>query len=335
MTLDMPFPMQKSDIEFAYHRFYEMMRLVGGPSGVLSLADFQVTQKAAGANMSADVLGGYAWVLQQSNNAPRQVMNRNTSNSGTPGSPTADWLTTFTAAHATLPRIDRVVVTIRDGLADGGANYDAVFQVVPGTATAGATLVNLTGAAAVPANSMLLANVLVPAAATTITTANIDSFGDSYNGGTNIRPRYDAHRFCHVMCHRLADVTLAASTPTDITLDTEAVDDDGQLNIATDAVHVFARTPAHYMVRVKAYFNYHASGGWRKVTAVTESGGIESTQVMAVTVASQPTNIEVTIGPYFIGGSAANRWVNARVEANVAAVVDRVDLAMWCVGNYP
>jgi hypothetical protein len=89
------------------------------------------------------------------------------------------------------------------------------------------------------------------------------------------------------------------------------------------------------MVRVKAYFNYHASGGWRKVTAVTESGGIESTQVMAVTVASQPTNIEVTIGPYFIGGSAANRWVNARVEANVAAVVDRVDLAMWCVGNYP
>ena len=58
MTLDMPFPMQKSDIEFAYHRFYEMMRLVGGPSGVLSLADFQVTQKAAGANMSAPILCG-------------------------------------------------------------------------------------------------------------------------------------------------------------------------------------------------------------------------------------------------------------------------------------
>ena len=50
-----------------------------------------------------------------------------------------------------------------------------MFKVVPGTATSGATLSNLTGAAAVPNNSLLLANVLIPATSTSITDANIDT----------------------------------------------------------------------------------------------------------------------------------------------------------------
>jgi hypothetical protein len=47
--------------------------------------------------------------------------------------------------------------------------------VVGGTATTGADLDNLDGAAAVPDNAVLLANVLVGAAATTITDAEIDT----------------------------------------------------------------------------------------------------------------------------------------------------------------
>lgn len=68
-----------------------------------------------------------------------------------------------------------MVLTVRDANLDAGSDYDAKFKVVPGTATSGANLTNLTGAAAVPNNSLLLANVLIPATSTSITNANIDS----------------------------------------------------------------------------------------------------------------------------------------------------------------
>ena len=65
-------------------------------------------------------------------------------------------------AHATLPRVDRVV----QGL-------DGTISVVAGTATSGATLNNLTGATGVPASKSLLADVLVGAAVTAITNSVI------------------------------------------------------------------------------------------------------------------------------------------------------------------
>lgn len=78
-----------------------------------------------------------------------------------------------TPAHATLPRIDRVVIHVRDHAHDGSGANDAKVKVLPGTATAGATVENEAGAAAVPSTAMLLAQVVVPAAATTIPNANI------------------------------------------------------------------------------------------------------------------------------------------------------------------
>jgi len=83
-------------------------------------------------------------------------------------------VTGFTAAHATLPRIDRVAIRLRDAFHGEAAN-DVSFQILTGTATAGATLANLNGAAAVPGSHLLLANILIPAAATTIVNANIDT----------------------------------------------------------------------------------------------------------------------------------------------------------------
>lgn len=69
---------------------------------------------------------------------------------------------TATAAHATLPRVDRVVLRVYDADVTGSQTKWAV-EIIAGTATAGATLSNLSGAASVPNGALLLYNLLVPA----------------------------------------------------------------------------------------------------------------------------------------------------------------------------
>jgi microcystin-dependent protein len=87
-----------------------------------------------------------------------------------------DWIQGFEVADPTNPRIDRVVVQIRDSLVAGGGDtsQDAKFRVISGTPTSGATLGNLSGAAAVPSNCFLIGNVLVAAGATSLTAPNLD-----------------------------------------------------------------------------------------------------------------------------------------------------------------
>lgn len=81
---------------------------------------------------------------------------------GTKVSNAADTVT-IGAADATNPRIDLVALNT--------ASPDIV--VVAGTATAGATLNNLSGKPAVPANRIALAYILVPATATTLVQTNV------------------------------------------------------------------------------------------------------------------------------------------------------------------
>src|SRR3954471_1784670 len=137
----------------------------GKQEGVVSAGDMAVAQRAAGANYSVDIASGEALIQGDtvSNQGRYYVLNDAVTN-----------VTGFTAAHATLPRIDRVTLRVRDAFHGDAAN-DLSFQIVTGTATSGATLANLNGAAAVPNSQLLLANVLIPATATTVTTANIDT----------------------------------------------------------------------------------------------------------------------------------------------------------------
>lgn len=72
------------------------------------------------------------------------------------------------ASDPTNPRIDQIVLV--PGVTDSVAPTTAV---IPGTPTAGATLLNRNGAAALPVGRMRIADVLVGAAATQILTANI------------------------------------------------------------------------------------------------------------------------------------------------------------------
>lgn len=91
--------------------------------------------------------------------------------------PNFDWPEGFEVANPVNPRVDRVVVQIRDANVAGGGDTEisGKFRAVTGTPTSGATLVNLSGAAAIPANSLLIANVLVPAGASKLVSGNIDN----------------------------------------------------------------------------------------------------------------------------------------------------------------
>ena len=73
---------------------------------------------------------------------------------------------TVTTADPTNPRIDRVVVTVRDSYYIG-VDDDVIFQVIAGTPAGSPS------APATPANSISLATVLVGAAVTQINTVDI------------------------------------------------------------------------------------------------------------------------------------------------------------------
>lgn len=80
---------------------------------------------------------------------------------------------TVSAANATFPRIDTLVLTVQDASL-GGASNTATLSLLAGTPTSGATLANQLGAASIPAATVRLAHILVPAGAASLTTsANI------------------------------------------------------------------------------------------------------------------------------------------------------------------
>jgi hypothetical protein len=131
-----------------------------GP-GVAAQPDFVVTQ-AGGGSMLVNV--GAAGVLQRASIS--LDANGGTQRYEYSG---AQLTGTITTANASLPRID--IVTLAPS-ANVDSNVPQVL-VIAGTPTAGASLSNRTGAPALPAGRILLADVLVPAAATSILTAQI------------------------------------------------------------------------------------------------------------------------------------------------------------------
>jgi hypothetical protein len=144
--------------------------------GVKVSSDLKVTQRGAGANMSIDVAAGSCFI-QDDHGAGGGMYGYTLS---------ATQNVAVTAADATNPRVDRVVVAIND-LALGDASNALSVKVIAGTPTGGASLANCTGAASVPGSALLLANVLVPAASTSVVTGNIDTTGAS-NNSPNVRP---------------------------------------------------------------------------------------------------------------------------------------------------
>lgn len=135
---------------------------VGDVSGALPQAaggtctgDFAVTQSGT-PGMTVSVAGGWAWVLGTTSATQGMYQTYND----------APVTLTIITANASLPRIDRVVLTIRDAAYAGSSN-DCILQVITGTANASPT------APAIPASSLSLATIAVGAAVTSILNTNI------------------------------------------------------------------------------------------------------------------------------------------------------------------
>ncbi|HEY4452378.1 MAG TPA: hypothetical protein VGN13_12385 [Solirubrobacteraceae bacterium] len=137
--------------------------LIGSTGGTVTTSDYSVSEHVA-ANMSVNVGVGQAWVPGTSTTSQGLYYIRNA----------ATVNLAITASNETNPRIDKVVLRIKDE-AYAGTGNEAVLEVVKGTAESGATLANHKGAGATPVSSLLLAYVLVPAKATSIVAADIEN----------------------------------------------------------------------------------------------------------------------------------------------------------------
>jgi hypothetical protein len=124
-------------------------------TGIIGSSSLAVTQNSP-AGMSVLVAAGWGAIIgtTQANMGAYTFYNDATST------------LTVTTADPTNPRIDRVVVTVRDAYYTGAFN-DVIFQVLAGTPASSPS------APAIPANSISLATIAVGAAVTQINTANI------------------------------------------------------------------------------------------------------------------------------------------------------------------
>lgn len=111
--------------------------------GIVSDGDLQVTP---GAGLVLNYAAGTAWITDDSGTLATGAL--------LPATITASSVTVGTA-DGTNPRIDQIIVTLT------GHNTGTV-SVLAGTPTAGATLDNRNGAAALPSNAIRLADILVP-----------------------------------------------------------------------------------------------------------------------------------------------------------------------------
>jgi len=124
-------------------------------TGIINPASLEVTANSP-AGMSVVVADGWAAVVGTTQPDMGTYVAYND----------APVVLTITTANPTNPRIDLICLTINDSYYSG-ATDNVVFQVIPGT-PAGSPVVP-----ALPDNSISLAQITVPAAATTIVSGNI------------------------------------------------------------------------------------------------------------------------------------------------------------------
>lgn len=150
-----------------------------GP-GVAGYDDYRVIQRQAGANMSVDVgttaataVGLAGWV-RGSTRGHQGLYECTTVDWSAPTTDTyVAQLNIDVSANASgNPRLDMVVLEVLDAQHTGSSSVTQI-RMVNGTGTGGATLDNRSGAAALPASCILLADILVPNGAASIVTADI------------------------------------------------------------------------------------------------------------------------------------------------------------------
>lgn len=134
--------------------------LVAGEAGVVDPAAFKVTERAGTPNMSVDVAAGGLFVASTRSSSAGVY---HVYNDGTVNVP-------LSAADATNPRIDRVLVQVRDEEQDAALTQnDARVLVVEGTPAASPSAPTIT-----VEDYVELAQITVPASASSITDSDVD-----------------------------------------------------------------------------------------------------------------------------------------------------------------
>lgn len=132
--------------------------------GVLASGDWKVT--ATSGDMTVDVAADTGIAVVQGDSVTAEGLYT--------VAPHSDTITlTHDAASSSAPRLDQIILQVRNDESDGSGENDARCLILKGTATAGATLTNRTGAATLPDTAILLADVLVPANATSLSTSDL------------------------------------------------------------------------------------------------------------------------------------------------------------------
>lgn len=133
--------------------------------GVQQDTDFALTLLGG---MSLRLSGGVAWILGQ-NVADQGIYRQYVAGNSD---------ITANASDPANPRIDQIILRMMDNAHDGSGFNEGRVEYIPGLASAGATLANRTGAKDLQAlaeaskNVLLLYDILVPAAASSITGGN-------------------------------------------------------------------------------------------------------------------------------------------------------------------
>jgi hypothetical protein len=174
--------------------------LEGLQEGVIGSGDLKCVP---GAGLTIDVPAGVVLVQGDSINDQGLYRCRNDATKNT----AAFTLGGIPAAHATLPRIDQIIARCYDHAADASGLRLWRLEVLAGTATAGATLSNRNGAAALPASACRLLDVLTPAA-----------FAGPYVAATHFLDRRPWARGACVLVTQQAgaDYTIASTTAAEI-----------------------------------------------------------------------------------------------------------------------
>lgn len=138
----------------------------GLQEGVWAAGHLKVT---AGAGRTVDVADGIA--LVQGDSVPDQGLYRIRNDA--PKNSDAFEGGGIQAADGANARLDQIVARLWHHEADGSTLRKWRLQVLTGTPTAGATLDNRAGAAALPASTLLLSDLLMPANATSVSASNL------------------------------------------------------------------------------------------------------------------------------------------------------------------
>jgi len=292
MTLLMP-----SILDSQQYRFKALREMWDTPlvqSGVVAKTDFVITPKGSQPPMGVTVAAGEAWIRSTSvaRNGAYHVIN----------DAAVDVL--LSAADATNPRIDRIVLAIADTSDLGSVTDGATLTAVPGTPTSGATLANLNGVAAAPADSLTLGYVLVAAGATSVNAAAIGCLTDPYwvtvgfsspTAQSGAPPPYafgcPAGRPPEVLAYNNTTQSIAHNTATAMAMNAERMDSDALHDNVTTNSQLKVPVPGLYQITGSVEFAANATG--IRTTELMLQGSVVLARDIRAAMASGVTAVNI------------------------------------------